>query len=108
MSEKQNSKSEELLSLDELIAEAEEEDVNGSSVLLLDTDGDGHSDTNEAFAGSSLVDPISTPLGVLERAVALDGDCYDLAWLGTFEASSYPWLYLLGLGWVYPVESADN
>ena len=31
MSEKQNSKSEELLSLDELIAEAEEEDVNNSS-----------------------------------------------------------------------------
>ena len=90
------------------LTEAQEEDLYGSSDLLLDTDGDGHSDTNEAFAGSSLVDPISTPLGVLERAVALDGGWYDLAWLGTFEASSYPWLYLLGLGWVYPIESAEN
>ena len=90
------------------LTEAQEEDLYGSSDQLLDTDGDGHSDTNEAFAGSSLVDPMSTPLGVLDRAVALDGGWYDLAWLGFFEASSYPWLYLLGLGWVYPVESAEN
>ena len=49
------------------LTEAQEEDLYGSSDLLLDTDGDGHSDTNEAFAGSSLVDPISTPLGVLDK-----------------------------------------
>ena len=90
------------------LTQEEEEDIHGSSDLLADTDADGHTDTAEAFAGSDAADPWSTPLGVLGRAVALGDGWRSLDWLGTFQADNFPWLYHMGLGWIYPIEAESD
>ena len=90
------------------LTEEEEEDIHGSSDLMVDTDKDGYTDKIEANSGTDPANPFSPSLGILGSAVPIGGTWRHLDWFGTFESGNYPWIYHTDLGWIYPVEDVDE